>query len=171
MLRLTIQNAWELQVIDIKTALQGEHIGREVFVIPSPESNTPEGYLWKLNKCIYGLSDASLKFYSRVKNFVNSNSGAISKVHPSLFLWYNESDELIGYILVHVDEFLFARNQDFHKTIITKLRGTFLMGKENKLNFKYLGLNVTSTNSTTPLHSTNISTFKTCTKTNMLEIC
>ena len=51
MLRLTIQNAWELQVIDIKIAfLQGEHIDREVFVIPSPESNTPEGYLWKLNK-------------------------------------------------------------------------------------------------------------------------
>ena len=35
----------------------------------------------------------------------------------------------------------------FHKAIITKLRGTILIGKEDKLNFKYLGLNVTSINS------------------------
>ena len=67
-----------------------------------------------------------------------------------MLLWYNESDELIGYILVHVDDFLFAGNQGFHKTIITKLRGAFLIGKEDKLNFKYLGLNVT-TNSTITL--------------------
>ena len=84
MLRLTIQNDWELQGIDIKTAfLQGEDIDREVFVIQPSESKTPEGYLWKLNRCIYGLSDASLKWYSRVKNFVNSNSRTISKVDPS----------------------------------------------------------------------------------------
>ena len=63
---------------------------------------------------------------------MNSNSGTISKVDPSLFLWYNENDELIGYILVHVDNFLFAQNQDFHKTIIIKLRGTFLIGKEDE---------------------------------------
>ena len=131
MLGLTIQNDWELQAIDIKTAfLQGEHVDREVFVIPPPELNTPKECLWKLNKCIYGLFDASLKWHSRVKNFVNSNSGTISKVDPSLFLWYNESDELIGYIIVHVDDFLFAGSPDFHKTIITKLRGKFLIGKE-----------------------------------------
>ena len=50
MLGLTIQNDWELQAIDIKTAfLQGEHIDREVFVIPPPELNTPKECLWKLN--------------------------------------------------------------------------------------------------------------------------
>ena len=74
MLGLTNQNDWELQAINIRTSfLQGGHIDREVFAIPPPESNTPKEYLWKLNKCIYGLSDASLKWYSRVKNFVNSN--------------------------------------------------------------------------------------------------
>ena len=65
-----------------------------------------------------------------------------------MFLWYNESEELIGYILVHVDDFLFAGNKDFHKTMITKLKRIFLIGKEAKLSFKYLGLNVTSFDST-----------------------
>ena len=98
MLVLTIQNNWELTAF-----LQGLRIDREVFVIPPPEANTPEGYRWKLSKRTYGLSDASLKWYSRVKSFVNGNSGAISiKVDPSLFSWYNESNELIGYILVYV---------------------------------------------------------------------
>ena len=120
----------------------------EVFVILPPESNTTEGYLGKVNKCIYGLSGASLKWYSKVNKFVNSNSETISKVDPSLFLWYNESEELIGYILVHVDDFLFAGNKDFHKTMITKLKRIFLIGKEAKLSFKYLGLNVTSIDST-----------------------
>ena len=109
-LELTIQNEWKLEAIDIKIAfLQGEPIDRKLFVIPPPESNTPKVY----NKCIYGLSDASLKWYSRVDNVVK-----------------------------------------FHKAIITKLRGTILIGKEDKLNlkedklnFKYLGLNVTSINS------------------------
>ena len=76
------------------------------------------------------LSELSLKWYSRLKTFMNNNSGTISKVDPFLFLWYSESDKLIGYILVHVDDFLFAGNQDFHKTIITKLGGTFLTGTE-----------------------------------------
>ena len=63
---------------------------------------------------------------------MNSNSRTISKVDPSLFLWYNENDGLIGYIFVHVDDFLLAQNQDFHKTIIIKLRGAFLIGKEDE---------------------------------------
>ena len=86
MLGLTVQNDWELQAINIKmTLLKGTRIDREVFVIPMPESNTQEGYPWKLNKCINDLSNASLKWYSRVQNVVNSKSRTISKVDPSLF--------------------------------------------------------------------------------------
>ena len=67
MLGLTIQNDWELQAINIKTTLlQGEHIDREVFVIAPTESNALEEYVI-LNKCIYGLSNNSLKWYSELK--------------------------------------------------------------------------------------------------------
>ena len=38
-----------------------------MYVILPPESNIPEGYLWKLNKCTYGLSDAPLTWYSRTR--------------------------------------------------------------------------------------------------------
>ena len=52
---------------------------------------------------------------------------------------------------MHVDDFLFAGNKDPDKAIITKLRLIFLIGKEDKLNFEYLELNVASTNSTITL--------------------
>ena len=61
-LGLTVQNNWNIQAIDIKTAcLQGEHIDRNIFVIPPHEANCPKEHIWKLNKCTYSLSDASLK--------------------------------------------------------------------------------------------------------------
>lgn len=50
----------------------------------------------------------------------NSNSGTISKFDLSLFLWYNKNHQLVGYILVHIDGFLFTGNKDILKTITTK---------------------------------------------------
>ena len=52
---------------------------------------------------------------------------------------------MIGCILVHVDDFLFAGTLYFHKTVISKLRETFQVGKEVELDCKYIGLNTTIT--------------------------
>ena len=76
----------------------------------------------------------------------NSNSGTISKFDLSLFLWYNKNHQLVGYILVHIDGFLFTGNKD-HNYQIT----TFLTEKEEKLNFRYLRVHITSTNNTITL--------------------
>ena len=51
----------------IKPPSYKESILTEMHVIPPPESNIPERYLWRLNKCTYGLSDASLAWYSRTR--------------------------------------------------------------------------------------------------------
>ena len=67
-LLLALQNKWDLQTIDIKTDfLQGDNINRNVYIIPSFEANCKEGHIWKLNKCVYGLSDTLLKWYSHVQ--------------------------------------------------------------------------------------------------------
>ena len=55
---------WQLSAIDIKTAfLQGDLLNQDVYIIPPPESEFPPNNVWKLNKCVYGLSDASLQWY------------------------------------------------------------------------------------------------------------
>ena len=147
-LSLAAQNKWNLQTIDIKTAfLQGETINRNVYIIPATEAKCKSNHIWKLNKCVYGLSDAPLKWYSCVQSFVKSSGGVTSKVDPSLFLWYNKNNTLIGFILAHVDDFMFAGTANFHKIVISKLKSTFQVGKEEKLDFKYIGLNIVTLNS------------------------
>ena len=63
------QKKWSLNTIDIKTAfLQGQTIEREIYLRPPREANTDK--LWELRKCVYGLSDASRKWYDQVKEFI-----------------------------------------------------------------------------------------------------
>ena len=49
---------WTLNSLDVKTAfLHGKAIERTVYVRPLKEANTSQ--VWKLQKCVYGLADAS----------------------------------------------------------------------------------------------------------------
>ena len=76
---VTVQNDWYLRSTDIKTAfLQGEQLNQNIFIKPSASNYSPEN-IWKLKKCAYGLSDASLKFYTR-----RSFSLSVSKFNPTL---------------------------------------------------------------------------------------
>ena len=59
-------NNWCLKAADVKTAsLQGKKIEREVYICPPKEAATNK--VWKLQKCVYGLGDASRYWYLRVK--------------------------------------------------------------------------------------------------------
>ena len=59
------QNEWQLQSVDIKTAfLQDNLLNRDVYINPPREAGCPSTHTWKLNKCVYGLCEASLKWYS-----------------------------------------------------------------------------------------------------------
>ena len=50
--------SWELHSLGMTSAfLQGSDIEREVFV-RSPSEIMEEGTIWKLQRCIYGLTDA-----------------------------------------------------------------------------------------------------------------
>ena len=54
----------------MKTAfLQRKKIEREVYIRPLKEAATNK--VWKLQKCIYGLGDASRYWYLRVKEELN----------------------------------------------------------------------------------------------------
>ena len=58
-----------------------------------------------------------------------------------MFTWH-ENNFLIGVIIVHVDDFLFAGNEKFQNTVIGNLRQTFAIGKEESKQLKYLSLNL-----------------------------
>ena len=80
---LIAQKKWKLNAIDIKTAfLQGDRIDRRIYVIPPKEANTTN--FWQLKKCIYGLGDASRKWYNRVKIYLLPLGLVMSKADPAL---------------------------------------------------------------------------------------
>ena len=56
-LAIIVQNRWRLASMDIKTAfLQGYTLSRAVYLRP-PKEAQKHGIIWKLNKCVYGLTD------------------------------------------------------------------------------------------------------------------
>ena len=80
---ITAQRPWKLCTIDIKTAfLQGEKIERDIYLVPPKEANTDK--VWKLRKCVYGLSDASLKWYDRVMIFMVKEGLKVSIADPAV---------------------------------------------------------------------------------------
>ena len=70
---------WCLKSIVIKTAfLQGNLLNRDVFIQPHPKPKCLQNRIWKLNKSVYGSCDATLKWYSRIQEFVAENDGTVS---------------------------------------------------------------------------------------------
>ena len=136
------QMKWQLNSIDIKTAfLQGKSIEREVYLIPPPEAKSPSDYVWSLKKCVYGLSDASLKWYQRVRSSLIYLGGKSSTLDPAVFSWHYQNT-LIGVIAIHVDDFLWGGNYKFIKVIKPKLHQLFTVGNKEELAFRYFGLNI-----------------------------
>ena len=106
------------------------------------EAHCDNNQIWKLNKCVYGLTDASLMWFKRVKKFVDENNRTSSTTDTALFMWHH-NDKLIGVMTVKVDGFLCAET-DLYLNIILKLRATFFIGSEENCNFWYFGLNIQS---------------------------
>ena len=135
---------WECHTIDVKSAyLQGNPIDRDVYLKPPPEFNC--GTLWKLNKTVYGLSDAARQWFLRVTDELKHLGMKTSSLDSALFSW-NHSGGLQGVICLYVDDFLWAGTQIFKNMIVDKLSDMFLIGSSASKAFKYIGLNICANN-------------------------
>ena len=94
-----------------------------------------------MNKCPYGLVDASRKWYIKVKGVLISLDVKISKADPSLFYYYH-NNELQGIIAIHVDDFLWCGSDYVFRNVIEKIHNQFIIGKEFNIAFRYLGLDL-----------------------------
>ena len=139
---LTIASScrWKICSVDIKAAfLQGNNIDREVFLKP-PKEACASGKLWKLQKVVYGLPDASRVWYLRVVEEMKKLGVSVSKYDKAAF--YLLDDDIQGMIIVHVDDFLFAGSSHFLQNIIGPLKRILKVSTESEIAFKYVGLNL-----------------------------
>ena len=132
---------WECNSLDVKTAfLQGDSMERDVYVKPPVESGSKG--IWKLMKTVYGLKDAPRAWYEKLKKVVLELNGIMSKLEPIVFYWKNDSNELIGIMCAHVDDFCFGGNEEFQKNVIKKLSERLKVGQIERKQFKYIGVEI-----------------------------
>ena len=138
-LTLISSNSWKVNALDIKTAfLQGRPIEREVYVLPPKEAETDK--IWKLNKTVYGLADASRSWYLKLREELIHLGSTPIELDQGVFCWYDGSD-MIGIIVCFVDDVLWGGSCQFH-SIIDQLRCVFNIGTENTEIFDYIGVNL-----------------------------
>ena len=131
---------WEIHSLDIKAAfLQGNPVSREVYLKPPREANM-KGKLWKLKQCVYGLNDASRKFYMKVKEELIKVGCKCSRLDSAVFTYHNGG--LQGLLMSHVDDFLWSGTEMFKTSVIDRIRKTFQISSENSTLFKYVGLQI-----------------------------
>merc|ERR1712240_808640 len=131
--------------MDISAAfLQGKKLDRKVFVRPSDDIRK-EGKIWKLLKPLYGLDDASRKFYLKVKETLQE-LGLKTLPGDDAFYFENRNGVLLGMNLSHGDDFTIAGDDEFVERIVNGIRKEFTVSKVEKDVFRFTGLDVKAGN-------------------------
>ena len=137
---LTIASAkgWAIETVDVKSAfLQGTTLKRKVYVRPPKEANALNS-LWLLNKCLYGLRDASRQWYTKVES-VLEKLGFQKCTYDSGLFYLKVNGNLEALVGLHVDDFLNAGGEYFHSVILPQILNTFKVGKSERGSFMYTG--------------------------------
>ena len=124
--------------MDIKTAfLQSKELDHLVYLDTPKEANVPSGYIWKLSKCIYGLTDTSISWYQTLKEELLKSGTVVSKYDQAIFTWYF-GNKLHGIIATHVDDFCFAESEIFQTRVMERIRCLFKIKSEVVTEFQYM---------------------------------
>ena len=94
-----------------------------MFIQPPPELESDDK-MWKLNVCVYGLSDAPRAWYLRVKEVLISLGAQCCRHDAGLFYWH-EVGSLQGIIVIHMDDFFWGGSKSFMKQVIQPFKQTF----------------------------------------------
>ena len=100
--------------------------------------------VWKLNKTIYGLNDASRSWYLKLRDELLSLGAVPVQLDQGIFVWYHNKD-LLGIIVSFIDDLLWRGAQKFLKTIESLLE-RFDIRPENATHLAYICINLSQRN-------------------------
>ena len=123
---MVANEGFELRSVDIRAAfLQAKNLDREVFFLP-PKDVRKEGLIWLLKKPLYGLNDASRKFWLKVKSVFNDIGLKRLEGDEAVYYKHDKNGNLEGMVSTHVDDFIMAENNDFVSMVTEKIRADLL---------------------------------------------
>ena len=133
---------FKLRSIDIRAAfLQAKSLDREVYLEP-PKDVKKEGKLWLLKKPLYGLNDASRKFWLKVKKVFEEIGLKRLDGDEAYYYKHNEKGDLEGMISSHVDDFNLAGNEEFIEMVTEKIKNALDISKIEDGEFRFTGIDV-----------------------------
>merc|ERR1711984_63069 len=139
---LAANERFKLRSIDIRVAfLQAKTLEREIFLLP-PTDIRKEGMIWKLKKPLYGLNDASRKFWLKIKE-VFKNFG-LKKLDGDEAMYYKHDKygDLMGLLSTHVDDFSLAGTAEFLDTVTEEIKKTLDISKVEDGRFRFTGIDI-----------------------------
>ena len=112
---------------------------REVYIRPAKEANTDK--IWRFQKCVYDLADASRYWSFKLKkSHLGLMQISVQLTHKS----FQERKLCIRrYFICHVDDIDYGGTNKFESKIISKLKQTFQFGTEDAKAFTYIGIKLT----------------------------
>ena len=99
------------------------------------------GMLWQLKKPLYGLSDASRRFWLRVKE-VFEREGLKTLPGDEAFYYKNVDGNIHGMVITHGDDFQIAGTDNFVDSLLMKLSSTLTVSKVERSTFRFTGIDV-----------------------------
>ena len=144
-LTIAASKGWSLQTSDITRAfLQTEDLDRKVYVKPPEEAETPQGTVWLLKKCCYGLIDAGRSFFLKHGSELKKLGMETLKMDPACFLYFEKIEfkerQLKGIIGCHVDDTIALGEKALFDKVVDEMKNRFTYRSHNKLPLKYLSL-------------------------------
>lgn len=135
-----------LEALDIRTAfLQSDKLNRIILMKPPKEFRVNNEIVWKLNKPVYGLNDASRCWFLTVKKKLVEFGCVPLKLDNSVYIYHHDG-KLSGFAVIHVDDFLVGGDAMFNENVLKKLAESFLIGSRKKHHFRYIGWNIEQSN-------------------------
>ena len=141
-LNIAVLNKWQLSSWDAKNAFLNGDIPDNYCIFVYPPRGYDQGYVWRLKKALYGLPIASKLWYEHVRSTIETAGWERSTFDPCLF-YIKTEEALEGVIIIHVDDFLVAGNEQTILRLKDALFQTYTM-KETGAK-RYCGINIEQT--------------------------
>ena len=136
---------WTIEGLDIRAAfLQSNELDRVVLMKPPKEFKKNNNTVWRIKKPIYGLNDGARKWYITLKAKLTEYGCKPLTLDPSVYT-YQVQNQLCGFLVLHVDDFLIGGNTLFYEDVVSRLISDFKVSSRKKGQFMYVGWEIHQT--------------------------